>query len=432
MVRMDGDAGDKLRAAVPPRPLVAGTNDVGDIQLAALPLVVAGRFVFDRPRSQRDVGFAVECRADTSGPDGQTSWRPLEDLLVDRDDDGGFRVHGEVPPLPLRLAFPAADHLPVAPIGFAPGTTGLEVPIELGNSLLVHALLPECLAAGSLSFELLPAVPPTTGSDALDRMHGETGDAVGMAYARWPALPAGVYTLQVRSRGCADLLAAFQDLRVPDPGNEDQTVEIDLRERLHVLRVNVVLSGSSDHDPDAVVILDPVAGELPSGAHIARDGMLCLPVPPRPVDLLVGCEGWRPQTVRAAQGPVEVRLEPWPRVALLVRGLPDLPADGAVWVSLRPTEPTERRLVPASRNRVDLSDLLDAPRHSLELHHDGVGELPIGDAPRRIEVMLNLGSRWCVLQATTPEVVQPGDASVTVQLSTAAVQQAILGLQTRK
>jgi hypothetical protein len=412
---------ERQRGDVGAHTLVCGRNDLGDIRLHDEPLIVAGRFVLERP-SRLQLDCEVQHWVDGQAPDGQGSWQTVEDLLVSRDDQRRFEVRGAIPSGRLRLCCKSRGHLPVEPVEFTAGKDDLVIPIGLGYSLDLHCRLPEGTHADSFSFDLVPSSGRPMGNRYLRPRSTQSRD---VCHLDWPVLRRDSYVLEVRLRGCPSVLASFAGLQVPRPDGEP-VPQLDLCSLLQPLTVRVELAGGRPPRSEPLVFLGPPAELKQEDGHRVVDGSVTLVMPPQPCDLTVTCEGWQAQKIRTAAGPLEVRLQPWPVVQVAVQGLPTLPADVHAWVSL------ERAGTRVESQAAGIGDLLDAPVWQQE-PVNGAVELPIGNAPRRIAVGLTLDRmpvyREARLHSLQPATVEPGCRSLSVNLSADEVAAAIALLQ---
>jgi hypothetical protein len=142
-------------------------------------------------------------------------------------------------------------------------------------------------------------------------------------------LPTGRYRLEVLLEGFSDPVLTVDDVLVPaPPAGDPRLVDLDLRQVVRVQRCRVLDARSQPVEARQLVLLAQPQAEamvqeaLPS--HEIDRGIL---MPNRPVDVLVACRGHQPQTVVCSGEPIEVRLVPWPTVALELPQIADWPPD---------------------------------------------------------------------------------------------------------
>jgi hypothetical protein len=328
-----------LRATRPPCKIIPGTNDLGDIQLACGPLVLSGEFALNPPDSEATIHFTIERsndrRATGDASESSEQWEAAPDLATTYRRDRTFEVHGETAPGRYRLAFYERTHLPIEPIEFAVGTQNLRIPASLGYRLAATAVLPDGIEAQWLQGELLPA-----GHERAESVNTWRDAAVEM---RWPAIPPGTYTLQLRVDGVSSPLATIPEIQIPLPAEGDARLQnIDLRGKIHTLELRVTTNQLREKAQGGPMVFRmPQTNPKVWTGHQAFQGNLVLPVPTGPVDLLIACAGHRPLQVLGATGKVDVTLEPWPTVELTFDNLAQLPENVFLDVSLS-APPTEQ------------------------------------------------------------------------------------------
>ncbi|HEX5051988.1 MAG TPA: hypothetical protein VFZ65_09465 [Planctomycetota bacterium] len=429
------------RISVPPRDLVVGRNDLGDLRFTVDSLVVGGSFVFDTPGSQR-TWFQVERQREARGRNGPTvRWETVEALQIDVKEDGAFEVRGTVEPGRYRLRVQGNDHLPVDPVEFAVGAADLRIDVRRGVPFEVACRLPARIGTRHLVLRMqpdAPAEPPKVVGDSewfwmsRDSLLGQCwGDGGETVTYRWPALAAGTYTLLVQSPGLTEPLLAVADVVAPQPeGGDSRLRPLDLRETIGTLRVNVTAPERERRNETYLFFQPQLDDALWQGIQLSA-GETLLPAPKGPVDVLVAGDGLRPVTVRGARDRIDAVLEPWPSVDVHFVGLEGLPADVVVRASAR--EPTNGR---PSTNRYRTEhrgggrDGLLAPQASSVTIKDGVASLSVGDGVMNLSLYLSIGERGRgkSLKQVAPNQIVAG-APVTVQLSADEIRTAIEALR---
>lgn len=427
------------RVNVPPRALVVGRNDLGDLRFTVDSLVVGGHFVFDTPGSTR-TWFQIERAGDSRGRNGSTvRWEMVQGLQVDVQEDGAFQVRGTVEPGRYRLRLEANNHLPVDPVEFQVGTADLRIDVHRGVPLEVDCQLPAGVETRNLWLRVQPAgsaASPKPADDEewhplrQDPLRGQTwGEAGQTVKYRWPALPAGTCSLLVLAPGLAEPLVRIDDIALPLPqGGDPRLHPLDLRDAIGTLRVKLTMQG--ERQRDAFLFFQPQFDDRTWHAIRMTAGESVLPVPKRPVDLLFASDGLRPVTVRGEHDLVEVTLEPWPTVAVHFLGLDALPADFVVRAYGRDTASGVRGARYEFDGGSGPRDGMMQPNASAVVGKDGVASLPIGDGVRNLSIYLSLGERgpgkW--LKQFTPNQIVAG-APVTVQLDADEIRTVITALR---
>ena len=429
-----------LRVEVPPRDLIVGTNDLGDLRLGMAELVVGGRFVFDTPGTARAWPQVTQATGQPNAS-GAVDWDRVNDLAVEVHDDGRFEVRGKLAPGRQRLEVQSTHHLSVTPVEFAIGTADLVIPVQRGVPLQASCLLPDGVSSQLVELRLQPhaSTPSNAKPRKAWRHHEDLLQAAPQATVDgatpyvWQALPAGTYTLRVEAAGLADPYAEVPDVVLPLPeGGDPRLLRIDLRERMTALRVRVDWQGTDPaQEENPVVFLLPQADEQEWLGLPLPDRETVLPVPTRAVDLLVTCEHCQPVTLRGVVGSATVTISPWPTVQVTFQGIEALPADARLQATVGPQDAgkrDERRYRTMWRSG-GLSNLLAPISGTIEVR-DGAVSLPIGDGVQSLSVYLTLGAsgrgKW--LQQLTPNELV-GGAPVTVQLSADEIRRVVADLQ---
>lgn len=432
-------SGPAPQVDVPPRDLVVGTNDLGDLRFAVAELVVSGRFVFDTPGLAHT--HAVVTRLDEPRRSSSTErWERVRGLEVDVKEDGRFEARGSLPPGRQRIEVQAAHHLPVQPIEFVVGTRDLVIPVQRGFSLEAICRLPDGMSSEYVHLRLQPRGGATSGvlpagswpfrENPLQAQ--ARGPVDGAIPYTWAALPAGTYDLRVEAIGSAAPFLEVPDVVLPAPSGGDPRLRaIDLRELVTTLRVRVELTGQDATRREVpMVFLLPQTNEQ-EWQGVPANTELVLPVPKRPVDLMVACEGYRPETLRGAVGSATATLTPWPTVQVTFTGREALPAGAQLQASVLATDAGKRddQQYSTPWRSGMLSSLLASPTGLTDVQ-DGVVDLPVVDGVHRLSVYVSLapGKRGKFLKQMQPNEFAPG-APVTVQLSADEIRSVVAELQ---
>ncbi|MCU0864814.1 MAG: hypothetical protein MUC36_13580 [Planctomycetes bacterium] len=322
-----------LRATVPPREVVVGRNDFGDIRFNTGPLVVAGRVVVAPPDPGTYATLSVEELAEARGADGKERWEPQRTLITSQYPDGTFEVRGEAKPARRRLRV-TGRIVPPPPLEFRTGESDLTITVTTGSGMSANCLVPAGMRDLPLRGVLRPAgTPPTDDELRRQLQHHFTSsgtaadDGSEAINLRWQLLPAGTYTLDLEVLGLQAPLATVPDLVVPQPTPGDpRLTDIDLRGRIR--RLTVVAKADSGPPSAGELTLafvlpqpDPRKWNGFSGAG-EEVTVFC---PPGPTELQVLRAGFRPARIVAGEGTTTIRLEPWPSLELRFSNLPELP-----------------------------------------------------------------------------------------------------------
>ncbi|HEX6812886.1 MAG TPA: hypothetical protein VF384_14780 [Planctomycetota bacterium] len=386
--------GAPKRADATPRELRVGVEDLGDLVMSTGALVAAGRFESGGAPHKQRVQFWVERREQS--PRGER-WRRQSTMNHQAEDR--FEVRGTLAQGTYRLSFHSDDSLPITPIPFAPGAADLTVNVRTGHELAACVLLPASIPESDLAAVLVAAgsaAAATAGENAGrndDRQQARPWRADGERYnLQWNALAPGSHSLELRLWTHATPLIVVPDVQVPGPaGGDRRLVDIDLRKLVRVLTVEL-LDANGQPLADAEGVIFP-AGQDPRaewfGYRIEGPSSLLL-TKPGPLEFVVIAEGHRPTPALATGDNVQVRLEPWPTIALTFSDMPQLPSKVIATATFEPAEKDSLRYQSQGGSGMR-EELMRRRPVTIE---DGRATVPIGDGPHRLELSLYGNRRW--------------------------------------
>ncbi len=419
------------RAEVQPRSLRTGVDELGDLILGDGTVLVAGRLVSRGEPYLGRASLRIE-RQDVGDGTRPPRWRRIDGALEHRGDDGTFSFRGNAPIGKLRLNVSAEQLLPLAPIEFSLGTTDLVVTVDSGTPVAASVLLPDDSPTEYVTLALVPAgakpAPkpgPGSGSGNDRLVCGLEPDVKNRHDARWPAVPPGNYTLEVRLWAVAQPIVTVPDVVLPLAEQGDpRLVDIDLRPLVRVVTLKIHDgNGQVMDDPDGVVFAaaQPGADEW-LGYHFWSSQPRLL-LPPGPYDLLVCASGHRPQPLRGNADAADVRQQPWPTLTVHVPDVPTLPAKTRVNVQLAPTEKTEGRYrTPWSSG--PRSEYVIPPERTVPVV-DGKAEVPIGDGMHEVKVSVSGNRKHHFLTGHEPDRVLPTAGEIRLAIPAAQWQKAL-------
>ncbi len=325
-----------LRVLVPPRggkperdvsvdlsrPLPPGETDLGDLVVAPVPLVVAGR-VLD-PTGGPVAGSRVRCERpfSTAAGSGSEHWRSAGVPEALTTEDGSFTIRGrpeEAPRYRVRAEHPEyLEGVQEVPLGTRDVVVRLRPAVRLEGRLL----LPEGFDPGD--FRLLFLVPDPDG-DTSERFLRLRDDGT----FEQSGLPPGGGELLLTARFTGEEL-----LRRPVPAGSGEPVVLDLRgmplSRL-VLHVHRADGRPLDH-----WTLAQVGGEGKPGrvAWVSESDVELVSARPA-FDLVVFADGTREVRLEGAVGEREVELVPGYEIGLRVVPVVPLPDGWKLWFTTR-------------------------------------------------------------------------------------------------
>ncbi len=372
------------RATVPPRRLVRGVNDVGDLRVEPVAVVVAGTWQGLDPLEQRDVELRVESLV--PGEEGASaSWRAVGGLISRLFTDGRFAVCGPVEPGRLRLRVLSRWQLPIPPIEFAAGRDDVRLTFVRGANLTAYVRLPEPMAAGLFATLTPVAVPLPLSADEGHRLRAEPiGGPEGTCRLLWRSIPPGRYRLDIELLSELRPVVTIDDVEVPVPeGGDPRLREIDLRDRIHVITLHEPSWSEALAFPVVPEATDEVRG------YPFRNGELALPTLRDVLDVLVVCPGRRPVMLRGVRDRAEVELQPWPLVELQFSGPAATPDGVTLRAALVPLEDADPRRYRVSGKSGAMAEFFRAAPASVPVV-DGRAALPIGVGPHRLALSLQI------------------------------------------
>ena len=301
--------------------------DIGDLELAELPLLVAGRLVGvdgAPPESARiHVQFA--------SADGVDPWQWLSVSSGGLLPTGEFRFLRDPPPQALRLVVYGRGFVPVAPRPFVVGERDVRIELQRGGSVVVTAKAMSDMQAHSLEPLLVPLVAsalytPTVPFDpAFDprvpAQRGAVSEEPLQWRWTWPAVAPGRYRLLVHSRCLHRPVAVVDDVVVVEgERNDSPQLQLDLAGMPVVeLRVPQAASTPQGVVPGVVAVLE---GDTVGPRLLQLDSELAWFVGSSPIDVRVRVPGCRDRIVRGVVGQQRVELEPGIPMTLQIEGAP--------------------------------------------------------------------------------------------------------------
>jgi len=301
-----GELGVELDLA---RAFEPGRVDMGDLVLAPAPLLAAGRVTDAEGTLVSEASFRLEVQ----GADEGTWWQELE-TGTKSDAEGRFELRAFAAGTRVRLTARAGDRRSET-LEVERGTRGVELVVQRLGAV-----------AGSLLLD--PDVPASAIVLRLTR-HGEEDSssehrALSDGTFRLVELLPGDYRF---SAGASNEESEFEaELRVlPGADTRDPRLQgIDLRGRLHALRLTLTAEGRHDFTGRVVYRSAEDGGSGPTQWFQASTVLLV--TPHEHLDVTVYVAGFRTVELRGVSGERELTLEPSLRVRLVLPAEVELPA----------------------------------------------------------------------------------------------------------
>ncbi len=435
-VRREGER--PLSARLAGRELRPGTEQLGDFVLQLDALLVAGTYTLDgkpckmRPGARLErLVTGAENNNNNNNNNNNQGWRRESGMLFHQDDEGHFEYRGNFSPGRYRLSFTSWNHLPRDPVEFDAGAKDLVIDLHEGSPLAASLLLPKGANDEPLA-RLVPEGPaPEWAKAELEqperggRLRASTNSREdGRHDLQWRTLPAGSYCLEIRIGPIPAPILKIEGVQIPAPkGGDPRLVDIDLRELLGVQLIRVF-------DMLGKPLQESNAAFFPLGQDMSKtiQGFQChgaeskLLMPRGMMDLMVAVAGYRPTTIRCTGEPLDVRLESWPTIRLLVPGADQLPEGLGMRVGLRAQNPSTTRYR-SPWNSGELRELTEPSNRARTVTKQTV-ELPIGDGPHEVTVTL-FGKNTTAKVEMPPTQVLSTTLNATVELPPPALAAAI-------
>ncbi|MBI5849437.1 MAG: hypothetical protein HZB39_00130 [Planctomycetes bacterium] len=323
------------------RPLLAGTNELGDIVLAPAPELVRGRAEWSDGSAARGIRLLVWRETEP----GQ--WQSDTAVRVDSADDGSFIAWGLHDHRRCQVrADPGEVALRPESVDFAPGARDVVIRLERGSIVDASFLVDDDTPWRTFQFTLVRAIPPPY--QPLTKTTEPRDD--GRMQTRWLRVPPGSYRLAVSNPVENSPLVTVDDIAVTGGrvADDPRLRDIDLRGRMH--RCELLIVGPDDR---------PIAEPGPSLRRVGPGRFLCSSLGPgrfeipltTPIDLVIEAPGYEPREHRAVAGRATVRLGKAAEYRL--RCTTPLPPGTTFALVLRRIDPTT--------NRTDRFDLRAPP-----------------------------------------------------------------------
>lgn len=299
----------------------AGALDLGELVLAAAPVLASGRLVPREGATSPTLRTWYWDRA-LNGREGGFREDPRMSLVLDAD--GRFRIYGRPSSERLQLTGWAAPDWSVRPRQFSIGDhdielefdapprdrAAIEVQVRVHDSVL---RFPDLLIGEFLTGEEEHPIDWTTTGDAL--------------FARCDWLPPGRGTLRLRALGHRTPLVVVDniELRAGQATAAPRRLDLDLS-ALRAVRLRFV---DDDHDlvrPERAWLCPFIADRQPEEEIRWHHGMAVVPAVGT-IDVLVLAEGYRPHRHQGPAVDTEVVLQRRLEVEVEFDHLPGLPAD---------------------------------------------------------------------------------------------------------
>lgn len=367
------------------RPLT-GRIDLGEIVLAAAPLIVAGQLVM--PEAEPGVPITLEHQT------GRTLWQEVRTVTRQDLGEGRFEYRGLPLDGPLRLRLLHGVWLPVDPIEFERGATDLHIELQPAGSMTATFVVESGDNAWrGYEYSLTPLNPkrPESVEALVARRFLNFEGGVGVEFQ---GLETDTYTLTVRAPGAPDPLVTIAGVAVvaAQAADDPRLKRIDLRGKIR--EIHITLTGLGDRIGNLLNTGVIVANEgtdwpmLPANEGVTRVSVQ------RPVDLYVVAPGYRTVHLEGVFDDREVAMQLAPEVTFVLRGLPtELPAGVTRDLGLYPSRFTEATGPGASRlgPRAGILEIDDSGRATIRVPYPHTARLRLMLRGQARLVPVNLG-----------------------------------------
>ena len=327
--------GDPLALELPARLLAKGHTDLGEVRLARHGVLVQGRVMgvvgAEPPRVQLQFERQQEGR-------WQQEWNLHPEWAV----DGAFTLRsGIAKGTPMRLLVQSQSHLPIAPIEFAAGASGIEITLQSGGFARATFLVDATVPLEHLVFRfqrMEPAAKRDSGEDWRDMMNRYQPQAVpadGRISREWKGLQPGRYRLQALCAGVGEPLLAIEAVEITEGACADaRLVDIDLRGRARAFEIRATAADGTPIVSSEAFVVIRSSGENWQGFNLGA-GVVQLAAPAA-VDLIVIAKGHQAALVNGVFAARTIALEVAAEATLVVNLPQPLPEDTVLKLKLTP------------------------------------------------------------------------------------------------
>lgn len=329
----ESNSADGVAVEMPPRALHAGLNDLGELQLAPVAILVAGRLRCDDGITATQVQFDVQRM---QGQQWQQEWNLRPKWL-----DGTFSLRAGIPAgEPLRLVVRDGAYLPVEPIECKAGDTDVEIHLRAAGVATATFLVDDRTPLNLLSACLEPEIASKDDDGRQDwqremRSRFDAAAEDGHTGKVWPGLVPGRYRLTVACQGSGEPFVTIDAIEITaGPCTDPRLRDIDLRGRARSLAIRATgRDGGEVVDGDAFVLVMG-KGQLWNGYNL-RTGTATIAATGS-VDVMVLAKGYEMARVVGVSSSCAVPLQS-AQTASLSLALPSpLPEGVQVRLRLRP------------------------------------------------------------------------------------------------
>jgi len=316
------DEGPEARATLElPGALGPGTHDLGEVVLAGRPLLVGGRVVDEDGRGVPAASLVLESRSEY---DGTVYWETFAWCEVRAD--GRFAAYDEAPAEPLRLALDSAEHQPLEPLEFTPGTAGLELVLRRGQALRGRVRVPEGMS------------PLAIGVVAQGAREVERREVQVQASGEFEltGLPPGSFELEFALRPTGERVLVLPGVRVAAGENDPRLADVDLTQLVRLVRLGVRAADGAPAAGGWVRLLRADGGQ--QVAFVIEGGVAELLLPASGADVEVNVPGHSLLELPGLAADREVALAASFRVQLELAPHVALPPGGELQVRLVPAQ----------------------------------------------------------------------------------------------
>lgn len=220
--RFDGAAKQDVGIELAPRRVTRGENDLGAIRLEAAKLLLAAKLVSADGSEPPPLHMYVVRRgaARNAQEAARKTW----------DKSGAFTFVGTAPAgTPMRLVVEAAGFLPIAPLDFLAGATGVEIPLRRGGSVAATFVVDPSLAIDRLEIRCRNVDPTAQLGEFVRILESRAMESLArqrpppeVLRREWSGLAPGTYRLQAFHDGAPTPIAQVDAIVVgegpcPDP-----------------------------------------------------------------------------------------------------------------------------------------------------------------------------------------------------------------------
>ena len=295
-----------------------GLNDLGDIQLLAPSLFVAGQVLDEAGRPLKKARLALRRQKESAG-----WWENVWDFRKQTDELGRFEVYTTYEGDAFSIGASKAE-MAGSPVQFKPGDANVLVQLTAAGDLLGSILLDDNIPADKLRIQ----ASPTGGSDQdhfIDYGHGQTNLDEDGTFEITDLQP-GPYDVSITLENSSDSLLKVELVQIlgARETRDPRLQSINLRGKLHAFHFTVV-TPDGGHEVSGNLKYGAAGAEALDHWHWFNSTEFDLVSQDEAIDVDVSSPGYRFEELRNLRDDVTIELSEGISVRIVLRGDAEIP-----------------------------------------------------------------------------------------------------------